>query len=52
MEHKGYDEKYFAAGANKRAMIMWTILCVILSGAYAVEIIKGLKTLQVNWQMN
>ena len=46
MEHKGYDEKYFAAGANKRAMIMWTILCVILSGAYAVEIIKGLKTVQ------
>ena len=46
MEHKEYDEKYFAAGANRRAMIMWAILCVILSGAYAVEIIKGLKTVE------
>ena len=46
MEYKEYDEKYFAAGANKRSMIMWLILCVILSGAYAVEILKGLKSVQ------
>ena len=42
----GHNEKQFAAKANAKAMRMWLTLCIILSGAYAVEIIKGLKTVQ------
>lgn len=39
-----YNEKEFAKSANKKAMVMWLILCIVLSGAYAVEIVKGLRT--------
>ena len=41
-----YNEKAFAKGANKKAMWMWLALNVVLSAAYAIEIIKGLKTVQ------
>ena len=41
-----YNEKYFAKSANKKAMGMWLVLNVVLSAAYAIEIIKGLKTVQ------
>ena len=41
-----YNDKHFAERANKRAMIMWLILSVVLSAAYAIEILKGLKTVQ------
>ncbi len=41
-----YNDKHFAEKANKRAMIMWLILSVVLSAAYAIEILKGLKTIQ------
>lgn len=39
-----YDEKFFAKKANKKAMGMWLALNILLSIAYAVEIMKGLKT--------
>lgn len=38
-----YDEKYFAKSANKKAMCMWLLLCIVLTAAYALEIIKGLR---------
>ena len=39
-----YDEKKFAASANRKTMGMWLAMLVILSAAYAIEIVKGLKT--------
>ena len=41
-----YSEKYFATKANKKAMIMWMTMNIVLSVAYALEIVKGLKTVQ------
>lgn len=41
-----YNDKYFAERVNKRAMIMWLIISIVLSVAYAIEILKGLKTVQ------
>ena len=41
-----YNEKAFAKSANQKAMWMWLTLNVVLSAAYAIEIIKGLKTVQ------
>ncbi len=41
-----YNEKYFAKSANKKAMIMWLVVGVVLSAAYAIEIVKGLKNVQ------
>lgn len=38
-----YDEKYFAKSANKKAMYMWLLLCIVLTAAYALEVIKGLR---------
>ena len=37
-----YDEKKFAASANKKTMGMWLAMLVVLSAAYAIEIVKGL----------
>jgi len=39
-----YDEKKFAASANKKTMGMWLAMLIVLSGAYAIEIVKGLKS--------
>lgn len=39
-----YDEKKFAASANKKTMGMWLAMLTVLSVAYALEIKKGLKT--------
>ena len=39
-----YDEKKFAASANKKTMGMWLAMLVVLSVAYAMEIFKELKT--------
>lgn len=39
-----YDEKKFAASANKKTMGMWLAMLLVLSVAYALEIKKGLKT--------
>lgn len=41
-----YDEIYFRKSANKRAAVMWLVLCVVLSGAYAIEIVKHLRTIE------
>ena len=41
-----YDERKFAASANKKAMGMWLAMMVVLSAAYAMEIPKGLKTVE------
>ncbi|MBQ8279105.1 MAG: PilZ domain-containing protein [Roseburia sp.] len=39
-----YNEKVFAKSANQKAMGMWLALNIVLSAAYAIEIIKGLKS--------
>ena len=39
-----YDEKKFAAGANKKTMGMWFAMLVVLSLAYVGEMVKGLKS--------
>ena len=39
-----YDEKKFAASANKKTMGMWLAMLVVLSAAYAMEVVKGLKS--------
>lgn len=41
-----YNEKYFAKSANKKAMIMWLVVGMVISAAYAIEIVKGLQTPQ------
>ena len=41
-----YNEKSFAKSANKKAMAMWLVMCLVLSVAYVFEITKGLKTVQ------
>lgn len=38
-----YNEEYFAKSSNRKAMSIWLILCIVLSGAYALEIVKGLR---------
>lgn len=39
-----YNEEHFKKSANKKAMIIWLTLCIVLTGAYALEIIKDLRT--------
>lgn len=41
-----YDEKKFAASANKKTMGMWLAMLLVLSVAYALEVVKELKTPQ------
>lgn len=41
-----YDEKKFAASANKKTMGMWLAMLAVLSVAYFLEVGKGLKTPQ------
>lgn len=41
-----YSEIYFRKSANRKAMAIWLTLCLVLTGAYAVEIIKGLRTME------
>jgi len=36
-----YDEEIFKMSANKKASIVWAIMCVLLPGIYAGEIMKG-----------
>lgn len=45
-EEAGYDESFFKRSANKKATIMWFVLCLVLSGAYAMEIVKHLRTIE------
>ena len=39
-----YDKKHFSKSANKKAMVMWLIVGVVLSLAYVMEFIKGEQT--------
>ena len=41
-----YNEKAFAKSANQKAMWMWLSMNLVLSVTYAIEILKGLKTVQ------
>ncbi len=40
-----YNEEYFAKSANKKAMIIWLILGIVLTAAYVIEVVKGLRTI-------
>lgn len=40
-----YNEEYFKKSANMKAMAIWLTLCIVLSVAYTIELIKGQKTL-------
>ncbi len=40
----GYNEKEFAKKANKKAMIMWMTLMIVLSVGYIIEVVKGMKS--------
>ncbi len=40
-----YSEKQFAISANRKAMAMWAVIGVVLSAAYAIEIVKELRTI-------
>lgn len=40
-----YNEEYFAKSANKKAMIIWMTLGIVLSAAYVIEVMKGLRTI-------
>lgn len=39
-----YNEEYFAKSANRKAMAIWATLGIVLSAAYVIEIVKGLRT--------
>ena len=36
-----YNEELFKLSANRKASIVWAIICVLLPGIYAGEIVKG-----------
>ena len=42
----GAKEKEFAKSANKKAMGMWLVMSIVLSAAYVIEIVKGLKSIE------
>lgn len=39
-----YKEEVFKKSANRKTMLIWLVVCVILTAAYVIEIIKGLRT--------
>lgn len=39
-----YDENYFKASANKKALRIWSMIGVVLTVAYMVEWLKGTRT--------
>lgn len=39
-----YNEEVFKKSANRKTMIIWLVVCIILSAAYVIEIVKGLRT--------
>ena len=43
-ELQEYSVEYFQSRANKRVLLIWTVVCIILSGAYALEVVKHLRT--------
>lgn len=36
-----YNEELFKSSANKKASVVWAIMCILLPGIYAGEILKG-----------
>ena len=41
-----YNEEVFKKSANRKTMIIWLVVCVVLTAAYSIEILKGLRTMQ------
>lgn len=41
-----YNEEVFKKSANRKTMIIWLVVCVVLTAAYSIEILKGLRTIQ------
>ncbi len=41
-----YNEEYFKRSANLKAMGIWLIMIIVLSVTYALEVVKGQRTLQ------
>lgn len=41
-----YNEEVFKKSANRKIMTIWLVLCIILTAAYSIEILKGLRTVQ------
>ncbi len=39
-----YNELHFKKSANLKAMLMWLVICIILTGAYVLELVKGQRT--------
>ncbi len=39
-----YDEKYFKASANKKAVLVWMLISIVLTVAYIIEWKKGGRT--------
>lgn len=39
-----YNEEVFKKSSNRKIMTIWLVLCIILTVAYAIEIVKGLRT--------
>lgn len=39
-----YDEKYFKAEANKKALLIWVLIGAVLTAAYVIEWLKGGRT--------
>lgn len=39
-----YDEKYFKASANKKALSVWMLIGIVLTVAYIIEWVKGSRT--------
>ncbi len=40
---KEYDEQFFKESGNSKARSAWMTLCIVLSAAYVIEIVKGLR---------
>lgn len=39
-----YNEKKFAASANKKVMVMWLVMMLVLSIGYVLEVVRGMKS--------
>lgn len=40
-----YNEEVFKKSANRKTMIIWLVVNIILTAAYAIEVVKGLRTI-------
>lgn len=39
-----YNEEIFKKSANRKTMLIWMVVCIILTAAYSIEVVKGLRT--------